>query len=92
MQIVGLDIGGSKTHAVSRTQNGTVEVFAGSANLPPSERWRPVASSTRSSPTRCARSDRGGMRRCGGGRHPESEERLRQLIAARPRRRGPGRP
>ena len=57
MQIVGLDIGGSKTHAVSRTQNGTVEVFAGSANLPPSERWRPVASSTRSSPTRCARSD-----------------------------------
>ena len=33
MQIVGLDIGGSKTHAVSRHPNGTVEFFAGSANL-----------------------------------------------------------
>ena len=33
MQIVGLDIGGSKTHAVSRHWTGTMEVFAGSANL-----------------------------------------------------------
>ena len=84
MQIVGIDIGGSKTHAVSRTQNGTVEVFAGSANLSSVGEVEAGRQLDAIFVQLAARGPIGAV--CAGAAGvdtPESEERLRQLIAAR---------
>jgi len=85
MQIVGLDIGGSKTHAVSSSDHAsTYEVFAGSANLSSvgeAEAGRQLDMIF----DRLA--DRGPIAAvCAGAAGvdtPEAEERLRQLIACR---------
>jgi N-acetylglucosamine kinase-like BadF-type ATPase len=84
MQIVGIDIGGSKTHAVSRTQNGTVEVFAGSANLSSVGEVEAGRQLDAIFTQLAARGPIGAV--CAGAAGvdtPESEERLRQLIAPR---------
>lgn len=85
MQIVGLDIGGSKTHAVSSSDHAsTYEVFAGSANLSSvgqaeARRQLDVIFSQLA--------DRGPIvavcAGAAGADTPEAEERLRQLIACR---------
>jgi N-acetylglucosamine kinase-like BadF-type ATPase len=84
MQIVGLDIGGSKTHAVSRHPNGTVEVFAGSANL---ASVGEVEAARQLDAIFAQLAERGPIGAvCAGAAGvdtPEAEERLRQLIAAR---------
>jgi glucosamine kinase len=84
MQIVGLDIGGSKTHAVSRHQNKIAEVFAGSANLSSVGE----AEAGRQLDAIFARlAERGPIGAvCAGAAGvdtPAAEERLRQLIAVR---------
>jgi N-acetylglucosamine kinase-like BadF-type ATPase len=84
MQIVGLDIGGSKTHAVSRHQTRTVEVFAGSANL---ASVGEVEAGRQLDAIFAQLAERGPIGAvCAGAAGvdtPEAEERLRQLIAAR---------
>jgi N-acetylglucosamine kinase-like BadF-type ATPase len=84
MQIVGLDIGGSKTQAVSRHPNGTVEVFAGSANL---ASVGEVEAGRQLDAIFAQLAERGPIRAvCAGAAGvdtPEAEGRLRQLIAAR---------
>ena len=92
MQIVGIDIGGSKTHAVSRTQNGTVEVFAGAKSSSVGEVEAGRQLDAIFTQPRCARSDRRYAPVLRG-----STPRVRGAAAAadrspRPRRRGPGRP
>jgi BadF/BadG/BcrA/BcrD ATPase family len=86
MQIVGLDIGGSKTHAVSRHWTGTVEVFAGSANL---ASVGEVGAGRQLDAIFTQLAERGRIGAvCAGAAGvdtPEAEERLRQLIAARVR-------
>jgi hypothetical protein len=86
MQIVGLDIGGSKTHAVSRHQTGTVEVFAGSANL---ASVGEVEAGRQLDAIFAQLAERGRIGAvCAGAAGvdtPEAEDRLRQLIAARVR-------
>ena len=84
MQIVGLDIGGSKTHAVSRHRTGVVDVFAGSANLSSvgeAEAGRQLDAIL------VQLAERGAITAvCAGAAGvdtPEAEERLRQLIASR---------
>jgi N-acetylglucosamine kinase-like BadF-type ATPase len=85
MQIVGLDIGGSKTHAVSSSeQDPTAEVSAGSANLSSvgeAEAGRQLDAIF------VQLADRGTIGAvCAGAAGvdtPEAEERLRRLIAAR---------
>ena len=84
MQIVGLDIGGSKTHAVSRHRTAVVDVFAGSANL---------SSVGEAEAGRQLDAILVQLAECGaitavcagaaGVDTPEAEERLRQLIASR---------
>jgi glucosamine kinase len=84
MQIVGLDIGGSKTHAVSRHWTGTVEVFAGSANLASVGEVEAGRQLDAISAQLAERGPIGAV--CAGAAGvdtPEAEERLRQLIAAR---------
>ena len=85
MQIVGLDIGGSKTHAVSSSdQADLVEVFAGSANL---TSVGEVEAGRQLDAIFTQLAERGPIRAvCAGAAGvdtPEAEERLRQLIAAR---------
>jgi N-acetylglucosamine kinase-like BadF-type ATPase len=83
MQIVGLDIGGSKTHAVSRHQNETVEVFAGSANLASVGELEAGRQLDAIFAELAERGPIGAV--CAGAAGvdtPEAEERLRQLIAA----------
>jgi N-acetylglucosamine kinase-like BadF-type ATPase len=84
MQIVGIDIGGSKTHAVSRHPSGTVEVFAGSANL---ASVGEVEAGRQLDAIFAQLAERGPIGAvCAGAAGvdtPEAEGRLRQLIAAR---------
>src|SRR4029450_2807857 len=84
MQIVGIDIGGSKTHAVSRHPSGVVEVFAGSANL---ASVGEVEAGRQLDAIFTQLAERGPIGAvCAGAAGvdtPEAEERLRQLIAAR---------
>jgi N-acetylglucosamine kinase-like BadF-type ATPase len=84
MQIVGLDIGGSKTHAVSHRPNGTVEVFAGTANL---ASIGEVEAGRQLDAIFAQLAERGPVGAvCAGAAGvdtPEAEERLWQLIAAR---------
>ena len=84
MQIVGLDIGGSKTHAVSRNQSGIVEVFADSANL---ASVGDVEAGCQLDAIFAQLAERGPIGAvCAGAAGvdtPGAEERLRHLIAAR---------
>ncbi len=92
MQIVGLDIGGSKTHAVSRHENKIAEVFAGSANLSSVGTRRPVASSTRSSRGSLSGPIAAVCAGAAGVDTPEAEEAAAADRSPPPRRRGSGRP